>query len=144
MTIYRKQGGTWIQSNFRARISGSAFTNRVVRRRVGGTWVYSSLLGLTGSNSPSGSAIGPGTHTVSANPGISITGAGSGSYTFSTVFLSGDPGMTVTNSGSISAGVQMSLSGTTVRSATFRTTITDTSTGQTATFDWTATLYHDV
>lgn len=143
MTIYRKQG-TWIQSNWRARIGGSGFVNRVVRRRSGGTWIVTSQLGLTGSSSPGNTVVGPGSHNVSASPGLSITGAGSGSYSFSTVFLSGDPGISLTNASSISVGAQITLSGTTVRSASFRTTITDTGTGQTFSFDWTVTLAHDV
>jgi len=144
MTIYRRSGGTWVQSNLRARIAGSAFVNRVVRRRSGGTWVVSSTLGLAGTAAPSNTVIGPGSATVIAGPGLFITGAGSGSYTFSTVFLSGDPSITLTNASSISVDARATLSGTTTRSATFRTTITDTTTGQVATFDWTVTLAHDV
>jgi len=143
MTIYRKQG-TWIQSNFRARIGGSGFVNRVVRRRSGGTWIVTSQLGLTGSANPGNTVVGPGSHAVAASPGLSITGAGSGSYSFSTVFLSGDPGIALTGASTLGVGAQITLSGTTVRSASFRTTITDTSTGQTFSFDWTVTLAHDV
>lgn len=143
MTVYRRSGGTWIQSAFRATIGGSGFVNRVVRRRSGGTWVFATSPVLTGTANPSNLVIGAGASNVRAGPGLSV-GGGSGNYSYSTVYLSGSTTPSLENPNSLGVTAVATMSGNSSHTTSYRTTVTDNATGQTFSFDWTVTLSHEV
>lgn len=142
MTIYKKVSGAWQLTTPRARIGGSGFLDRVVRVKQGGVWRQVWPFQLFGNTSPTGYRLGVGAGTVTANPGISVAG-GTGSYSYSTIKLSGDPQINAANATSIGVTAQASMSGNVVYSGTFRTTATDNTSGQVTSFDWTATLTNE-
>lgn len=141
MTIYRR-AGTWVQCALYARI-GSGFAKRVVRRRQGGAWVLVTSVVLSGTSTPSSLVVSPGAATVRAGPALSVDG-GSGNYSYSTVYLSGSTAPNLENPNSLGVTAAATMSGISNYTTSYRTTVTDNVTGQTAAFDWTVTLSHEV
>lgn len=142
MTIRRKSGGAWQFANVNARIGGSGFIGRVTRVRESGSWRQVWPFQLYGTANPSGYRVAPGAGTVTASPNLSIEG-GSGNYSYSTVKLSGAAQVSAANPAALGAYAQATMSGILTYVASFRTTATDNATGQTTTFDWTATLQNE-
>lgn len=95
-------------------------------------------LSLSGNPAPYGSRLGPGTSTVTASPNLVASG-GSGSYSFNTIKNSGAT-MALNNPNLPTVSVSQGMTGNSTISATYTSTVTDTSNGQTASFQWTATL----
>lgn len=134
MTFARKSGGNVTPTTVKRR-SGGAWTNvQTIKRRLSGAWVtvwnaYTAISSVTVTPNPSN------VETVQAGSGaplsLAVSGSlavtasgGSGSYTYSTAFVSGTA-MTVTNGNTANPTIYATCSRNQTISAVYRFTVSD-------------------
>lgn len=126
MTYYVRQSGAWVAKTAMQVKQSGAFVNKTTGyKRVGGSWVGFLSSGLSAYNSAGDILDARSDAGVLSGNAVIVASGGTGSYTYSTSWISGGSGITITGGTTSTPGATATSAPSDGRSGVLRCVVSD-------------------